>query len=109
MPAINDKTCDTCQSFDNVLRGVASKGGLRETNWGWCAKYSTYPAKEGPGQRFPLGVTRAAEGEPSIPVIVKKGQVVPNCDSYTPRGNAPSKADLLKQLQAKANNVIIGN
>lgn len=109
MPSFNDKPCDTCQSFDAIMRGVPGKGGLRETNWAWCAKLSKYPAKEGPGQMFPPGVTRVAEGVLPSPVIVKKGQVVTNCQFYMARGAAPTKANLLAQLQAKSGNVVAGH
>jgi hypothetical protein len=100
--AFNDKSCDTCEFFDPVMRGQAGLGGVRETNWGWCAKKSKYPAKEGPGQKFPEGVERLAVGEPGQPFIVKKAQVVQHCTTYTPRSVKPSKADLLKQLQEKS-------
>lgn len=107
-PAYNDKPCDTCQYFDTVMRGDP-KGGLRETNWAWCVKKSKYPFKEGPGQKFPAEAVRVAEGEAAVPVIVKRGNVVSHCNMYTARGASPTKADLLKQLQAKAGNVITGH
>lgn len=110
MAAFNDKPCETCQHYDAVMRGMpGGKGGLRETNWAWCAKRSKYPSKEGPGQKFPAEVSRVEEGDLAAPFIVKRGQVVANCDMYTPRGNAPTKADLLKQLQVKSGNVITGH
>ncbi len=99
--AFNDKACDKCEFFDPVMRGQTSSGGVRETVWGWCAKRSKYPAQEGPGQRFPAGVTRLPPGELGQPFIVRKGQVVPNCTDQQPRTARLSKADLLKQLQEK--------
>jgi hypothetical protein len=102
--AINDKPCDSCEHFDPVMRGQTAKGGLRETAWGWCAKKSKYPAKEGPGQKFPSGVTRAEPGERAEPVIVRKGEVRANCGEFTPRSVRLSKADLLKQLSDKTGN-----
>ena len=106
--AFNNKTCDTCQYFDAVMRGNP-KGGLRETNWAWCSKKSKYPFKESPGQKYPDEVERVAEGELPIPFIVKRKVVVPHCTEYTARGAAPTKADLLAQLQSKAGNVIAGH
>jgi len=94
----NDKPCDTCEHFDPVMRGQTAKGGVRETRWGWCAKRSKYPTYEGPGQMFPAGVERVAQGELAQPFILSKGQVQSNCSMYTPRTARLSKAALLKQM-----------
>jgi hypothetical protein len=98
----NQKSCDTCEHFDPVLRGKTGPGGMRETVWGWCARRSTYPAAEGPGQRFPDGVARAEPGELAKPYIVKKGQVLLNCFDHSERSRRPSKIELLKMLQQEA-------
>jgi hypothetical protein len=95
----NTRPCDECENFDPVLRGVTAQGKTRETPWGWCAKKSVYPANEGPGQRFPEGVKRAAADVLAEPVIVKRGQVVSNCPDFQKRAPRPSKMDLLKQLK----------
>lgn len=100
--AFNDKPCNTCEYFDPVMRGQPAQGGVKETNWAWCSKKSKYPFREGPGQKFPAGVERVAEGELGQPVIVRKNQIVQNCTTYTARSVKPSKADLLKQLQEKS-------
>jgi hypothetical protein len=109
MATINDKPCSTCEHFDPVMRGQTAKGGVRETNWAWCAVRSKYPAKEGPGQRFPMGVQRVEEGASAEPYIVKRGQTVANCDRYTAKTVRMSKADLLKQLQEQTGGRIIGS
>lgn len=93
----NNKTCDTCDHFDPVLKG--KHGKVVETVWGWCAAQSIYPTNEGPGQKFPAGVTRAAEGEMAKPKIVRKNEVIPSCKLFKARRNKPSKADLLEKLK----------
>lgn len=105
----NDKPCDTCEHYDPVMRGRSAGGGLKETNWAWCAKRSKYPSKEGPGQKFPAGVERAEAGAMAEPCIVRKGQVVTNCRTYAERSAKLSKADLLKQLQEKTGGRIVGH
>ena len=95
----NSNPCDTCEHFDPVLRGKTGPGGLRETAWGWCSKRSTYPAQEGPGQRFPDGVKRAEATKLAVPYIVRRGQVVLNCYDYDLRTRRPSKIELLKLVQ----------
>jgi hypothetical protein len=105
MAAYNDKPCDTCEHFDPVMRGQTAKGGLKETRWGWCALRSAYPAKEGPGQKFPANVQRVAVGELAKPFIVAKGHVQSNCKEHTVKSTRLSKADLLKQLQDKEGRV----
>lgn len=92
----NNKACDTCEYFDPVLKG--KHGKTVETIWGWCAKKSLYPTKEGQGQIFPPGVKRANEGEMPKPVIIRKGQVVSNCTLYQVRKTKPSKKDLVAKL-----------
>lgn len=95
---LNDKPCDTCRHFDPVLRG--NNKGLKETKWGWCAKYSIYPAKEGPGQKFPAGVQRVSDPDkPAQPKIVQKGEVVQNCTKFQEKKSTVSKAELLKKIR----------
>ena len=97
----NDKPCDSCDYFDPVLRG-ALKGGLRDTVWGWCAKRSVYPTKEGPGQKFPADVQRMEDpASPAKPYIVKRGQVENTCNDYVQKRVSVSKADLLRKLNAQ--------
>lgn len=108
MSTFNDKPCDTCEHYDPVMRGQTAKGGVRETNWAWCALRSKYPATEGPGQRFPANVQRVGTTELAEPYIVRKGQVVAHCDKYAARTLRVTKADLLKQLQNKTNGRVIG-
>lgn len=108
MAALNDKECGTCNHYDPIMRGKTAQGGVRETNWAWCAKKSAYPAQEGPGQKFPEEVTRVAAGQLAKPFIVRRLQVVTNCCEYAPRGNKLSKSDLLKQLQDKTGGRIVG-
>lgn len=86
------KTCGSCEHYDPVLRGT------KETKWGWCAKKSVYPAKEGPGQLFPVGVKRVEGGALAEPCIVRKEQIVPNCPVYTIRKVRPSKQELVDKL-----------
>lgn len=109
MAAYNDKSCDTCEHYDPVMRGQTEKGGVRETNWAWCALRSKYPATEGPGQRFPANVQRVSGGELAEPYIVRRGQIVDHCDTYSARTLRVSKADLLKQLQEKTGGRVIGS
>jgi len=93
-----DNSCDTCVNFDPVLRGV-SGGKLRDTIWGWCAKKSVYPCKEGPGQVFPNGVARVDDpAVPAKPYLVKRGQVVRDCPMYVKSTAIVSKAQLLEKL-----------
>ena len=105
--AFNKNPCNGCDFYDPVMRGQTAAGGVKETNWAWCAKRSKYPAREGPGQRFPEGVTRLPEGEIGQPFIIRKGQVVANCTDYAPRSVRLSKAELLKQLQDKTGGKVI--
>lgn len=99
---LNEKPCDDCQHFDPVIRGK------KPTNWGWCAKKSVYPKKQGPGQIFPMGVKRVANGaDPAQPYMVKKGKVVTNCVEYRLRLPGPSKQDLIKELQTRGGKRII--
>lgn len=107
--SFNKKPCETCEHYDPVMRGVPAKGGVRETTWAWCAVKSKYAAKEGPGQKYPDGVQRVAEGELAEPYMVRRGQVVSNCTTYAERSLKVSKSDLLKQLQDKTGGRIIGN
>lgn len=109
MAAFNDKSCDTCEHYDPVMRGQTAKGGVKETNWAWCALRSKYPANEGPGQRFPAHVQRVENGALAEPFIVRRGQVVAHCDKYSARTLRVSKADLLKQLQEKTGGRVIGS
>jgi len=94
----NDQPCDACDYFDPVLRG--KQGKLTETSWGWCAKKSVYPYKEGPGQKFPVGVMRVASAdELAKPVIVQVNQVMSHCKDYKSRKTKQSKASLLQLLK----------
>ncbi len=97
---INKNPCGTCEHFDPVLRGRTGPGGTRPTAWGWCAKRSTYPAYQGPGQHFPAGVKRAEAGELAAPYIIRPEQVVGHCTMHESRTRGLSKQDLLKQLNA---------
>jgi len=103
------KSCDTCASFDPVLRGF-NRGGHKETAWGWCAKKSVYPIAEEPGQMFPPGVTRMSEATgPSQPYIVKRGQIVAHCNDYQEKKkDIMTKADLLKKVREQSGNRIPG-
>lgn len=71
-----DKPCNTCSFYDAITRNE------RETKHGWCAPRSTYPHKEQPGQVFPSGVKRAAQGELAKPFIVLGADVVKHCTDY---------------------------
>ena len=82
---MNNKPCGECLYFDVIIRGK------KETKSGWCSKKSKYPAKEGPGQVFPDGVERVAEGELAQPVIVSKTGVVAQCTLYRIRKGKKSK------------------
>ncbi len=103
------KPCDTCSSFDPVLRGF-NRGGHKETAWGWCSKKSIYPMREEPGQIFPPGVKRKDTPEgPAEPFIVKKGQIVANCNMFQDKKvGVVSKADLLKKVREQSGNKIPG-
>lgn len=108
--SLNSNPCDQCEHYDPVMRGQPAKGGVRETVWAWCAVKSTYPSKEGPGQKFPENVKRVAEDSPlSEPYIVRRGQVVTNCTMFSVRSLKLSKSDLLKQLQDKTGGSVIGH
>ena len=89
---LNNKNCGACNNFDPVLRGT------KDTSWGWCASKSEYPATEGPGQIFPLGVKRVEAGVPAKPFIVKKNQVVTNCTVFLAKKAQLSKQDLVNKL-----------
>jgi hypothetical protein len=103
----NDKPCDTCHHFDPILKG--GQKGLKETDWGWCAKKSVYPAKEGPGQVFPAGVQRVSDpASPAEPFIVRRGEVKGNCTAFSARKSLHTKQDLLKKLQEQNGGRIIG-
>jgi hypothetical protein len=106
---VSDKPCDTCISFDPVLRG-SNRGGHKDTAWGWCAKKSIYPIAEEPGQKFPVGVQRMTTGEgPSKPYIVARGQVITSCHEYEAKlGGVISKADLLRKLREQNGGIIPG-
>lgn len=94
--ATNDKPCNTCDFFDPIIRA------RKETIWGWCAKKSIYPYKEGPGQVFPAKVNRVdSPDKRAKPKIVRQNQIVTGCPYYKPRKNKPNKADLLKSLENK--------
>lgn len=98
---MNSNPCDKCASFDPVLRGALG-GGLRETTWGWCAQKSVYPAKEGPGQKFPEGVARVDDpSTPAKPFLVRRGETVKNCTLYSAKQVAVSKADMIKKLNSQ--------
>jgi hypothetical protein len=75
---VNDKPCQRCAHFDRIVLG----DGTREARHGWCALGSTYPAKEGPGQVFPLNVKRAAPGALAAPVIVAGDETVTSCTTF---------------------------
>jgi hypothetical protein len=92
----NENPCKTCDYFDPVIRA------RKETSWGWCAKKSVYPHKEGPGQVFPAGVKRVDNPQDlAKPKIVQRTQVVKECTFHKPRKNKPNKADLLKAMENK--------
>jgi hypothetical protein len=103
------KPCDTCSSYDPVLRGF-NRGGHKETSWAWCAKKSVYPVNEEPGQKFPPGAKRMSEAVgPAKPFIIKRGQIVGNCTEYQERkSNVISKTDLLKKIRTQNGNKIAG-
>lgn len=93
----NDKPCTSCDYFDPILKGKQSK--RVETVWGWCAKKSVYPYQEGPGQKFPEGVTRLSEPGLAKPVIVKVGQVIEHCRDFKARRVKQSKIALLEAMK----------
>jgi hypothetical protein len=101
MAKMNTKTCDSCNHYDPILRGLHT-GGHRETSAAWCAKRSVYPMKEGPGQVFPEGVDRVANrGDLAKPFIVRKGQVETACQLYQVKKQKLSKSDLLTMATKK--------
>ena len=71
----NNLRCGQCVHYDPLL-GPNEK----DTGMAWCAKRSVYPHQEGPGQIFPLGVTRVAFGELARPFITKKDSVISPCE-----------------------------
>jgi len=98
---LNNKNCGACNNFDIVLRGI------KETSWGWCSRKSEYPATEGPGQIFPLGVKRVAANEPAKPFMVKKAQVVTNCAIFVTKKVQVSKQDLVNKLLSANGKVVL--
>ena len=71
---MNELTCGKCTNYDPILGP-----GEKHIGRGWCTKKSKYPAIEGPGQVFPPGVERVAEGALAEPYLVDKTQVIPPC------------------------------
>lgn len=71
-----DQPCSNCQHYDPIIRGT------EEGRHGRCADRSTYPAKEQPGQVFPVGVRREPPGELAKPVIVVGSDVMVNCAQF---------------------------
>lgn len=71
---MNNLPCGKCREYDAII-------GSRQvpTGYGRCVPKSVYPTQEGPGQRFPPGAKRAAEGAMPKLEVVKKNEVVPHC------------------------------
>lgn len=98
---MNTNKCETCEHFDAVIRGT------KTTTWGWCAKRSEYPATEGPGQIFPIGVKRVDAGQPAKPFIVRQEQVVGNCTDFIAKKPRATKQELVNQLLTKKGKVVL--
>jgi hypothetical protein len=79
--SVNDKPCRSCSHYDRIVVG----DGTKETRHGWCAVRSIYPAQEGPGQVFPLGVKRAAPGVLASPFVVVGAETVTSCTAFRSR------------------------
>jgi hypothetical protein len=78
---VNDQPCGKCVKFDPVV-GPRNKAN----SFGWCAARSVYPAKEGPGQRFPPDVQRVADpSAPAKPLIVYQDKVEKGCTFFQPK------------------------
>lgn len=79
---MNENPCGKCAHYDRVL-------GPRNTAnpFGWCAARSVYPAKEGPGQKFPAGVRRVDDpSKPAKPLIVYQDTVDRGCTRFQKKG-----------------------
>ena len=69
------RPCKECSKYDPIGR---------KTGHGRCSLKSIYPMKEGPGQVFPLGVTRMTEeGKPCKPFVVRGDSIATTCPSFT--------------------------
>lgn len=77
---MNNQPCGQCRHYD-VIRGPLR----RATGMGRCAARSIYPTKEGPGQRFPAGVKRAAEGAMTKMEVVRDSEIVAACTLFEAR------------------------
>lgn len=103
---LNDKKCSNCKHYDPILKGNP-RGGLKETPRGWCAKFSLYPYKEGPGQKFPEGVTRVTSPtDRASPKIVHKDEIVPNCSAFIAQSTPNTKAGLIDKLKQEGGGAI---
>lgn len=79
---MNTNPCGKCKHFDVVV-GPRNKANP----FGWCAARSTYPAKEGPGQKFPAGVKRVDDPiKPAKPLIVYQDTVEHGCSHFQAKG-----------------------
>jgi hypothetical protein len=74
---LNEHPCGDCKHYyPNII------GESREARHGWCAAKSVFPHREGPGQSFPVGSKRAAEGKLAEPTIVWKSKIVGYCSLF---------------------------
>ncbi len=73
---MNKLQCGKCENYDPCLGP-----GEKHIGVGWCIPQSQYPHKEGPGQVFPAGVSRVAEGELGRPFLVEEDQVIEVCET----------------------------
>jgi hypothetical protein len=76
----NKLKCKDCRFYDSI--GAKGRGS---DSHGRCAVKSVYPAKEGPGQVFPDGVRRVAEGELAKPFVVEADKVISSCVQVSPK------------------------
>jgi hypothetical protein len=97
--SINSKSCGDCANYDPILKGK-NGAGVVETKRGRCVKFSTYPHKEGPGQKFPPNAVRVDNpGDLASVKVVEKTQIVPGCKFWAQKREAPTKAGLRKKVQ----------
>jgi hypothetical protein len=95
--------CGKCQHFDVIIRGAD-----KTTKRGWCIHRSKYPAKEGPGQIFPPTAQRVNEGELAQPFIVRKLQVIEQCQFVVaaPQDPVVRKTNVIKATLADKTRVL---
>ena len=99
----NTTSCGKCKHFDVIIRGAD-----KATKRGWCIHRSKYPAKEGPGQIFPPNAQRVNEGELAQPFIVRKHQIIEQCQFVVPAAQDPvaRKKDIIKATLADKTRVL---